>query len=275
LFYLLARVFLQPGDDVVQSEHGFLVYGIASKLCGAEVRIAKDAGLFVDVDAMLASVGAKTKIVWLANPNNPTGTSLPIAEVRRLHAGLRSDVLLVLDGAYAEYVQRNDYEAGLELVAEHDNVVMTRTFSKIHGLAALRVGWAYAPPTVVDALNRTRGPFNVPGPALAAAIAAIGDAGFVQRSIEHNGRELPRVRAALLDLGFDVPESDANFILVHFADVAERTAADAHLRARGLVVRAVEAYGLPRSLRITIGLESDNDRVIAALQEFAEGRASP
>lgn len=268
IFQLLGRAYLSPGDEIVQSQYAFLVYRLVAQAAGATVKSAPDRDLTVDVDAMLAAVTPKTKIVFLANPNNPTGTYLPFEEVRRLHAGLREDVLLVLDAAYAEYVRRNDYEAGVALVSEFDNVLMTRTFSKIHGLAALRLGWAYGPAHVIDVLNRVRGPFNVSAAAQKAGIAAIEDGAFVDAAIDHNTRELERVSAALEGLGYKVTPSVGNFLLAHFAP-GQAQAADAFLRSRGLIVRMVAGYGLPNALRITIGATAENDAFLAAITDFA------
>jgi histidinol-phosphate aminotransferase len=267
IFHLLGQAYLAPGDEIIQSEHGFLVYRIVAQTAGAIVKSAPDRNLTVDVDAMLALVTPKTKIVFLANPNNPTGTYLPFEEVRRLHAGLPDDVMFVIDAAYAEYVRRNDYEAGVSLVSEFDNVVMTRTFSKIHGLAALRLGWAYAPAAVCDVLNRIRTPFNVSTAAQMAGVAAIEDTGFVERTIAHNEAELERVTSALAALGIEVTPSVGNFVLAHFPGKAK--AVDAFLRSRGLIVRLVAAYGLPDALRITIGKTAENDALIAAMQDPA------
>src|SRR6201988_1359458 len=182
LLNLLARAYLADGDEAIHTTHGFLVYPIATLGTGARPVVAPETDYTADVDKMLACVTERTKIVFLANPNNPTGTYIPFDEVRRLHRGLPPQVLFVLDAAYAEYVRRNDYEAGIELVATSENVVMCRTFSKIHGLAALRLGWLSRPAPIVDALNRIRGPFNVSAPAIAAGIAAIEDSGHVERS---------------------------------------------------------------------------------------------
>jgi histidinol-phosphate aminotransferase len=272
LLSLLAHAYLSPADEGLYSEHGFLIYKIATLAAGATPVAAPEKDLTTDVDALLARVSPRTKVVFLANPNNPTGTYIPFDEVKRLHAGLRSDILLVLDAAYAEYVRRNDYEAGLALVATTDNVVMTRTFSKIHGLANLRLGWMMAPPHVVDAVNRIRGPFNVSGAAMAAGIAAIEDTAHVQASIAHNERWLAWLTQEVSRLGLVVTPSVANFILVHFPRVAGRTAkdADTFLSARGLVLRRVDGYGLPQSLRLTIGSEEANRAVIVALAQFLQ-----
>lgn len=274
IFQLLGRAFLAPGDEIVQSEYAFLVYRLVAQQSGAIVRTAKDRDYVADVDAMLAAVTPKTRIVFLANPNNPTGTYLPIEAVRRLHAGLPGNVMLVLDAAYAEYVHRNDYAAGVELAAEYDNVVMTRTFSKIHGLAAARVGWAYAPVAVIDALHKVRGPFNVAAPAQAAAAAAIADTDFATRSATENAAELDRVSAAIAALGLKVTPSVCNFVLAHFADACVAQAADAHLRAHGVIVRPLAAYGLPAALRFSIGLAAENDAMLAGLTGFMAQRAS-
>ena len=212
----------------------------------------------------------KTKIVFIANPNNPTGTCLSFDEVKRLHRGLPPDVLLVIDAAYADYVRRNDYEAGIELVATSENVVMCRTFSKIHGLAALRLGWMFASAHVVDAINRIRGPFNVTGPAIAAGVAAIEDVGHQERSREHNTRWLDWLTREIVKLGLKVTPSVANFLLIHFLDTKGHTAkdADAFLTARGLILRQTTAYKLPNALRMTVGTEEANRLVVAALKDF-------
>ncbi|MCK0197877.1 histidinol-phosphate transaminase [Ancylobacter sp. 6x-1] len=270
LITLLATAYAGPGDEVVYSQYGFLIYRIATLAAGATPVVAPEHDLRTDVDALLAAVTERTRIVYLANPNNPTGTYIPFDEVKRLHRGLPPHVLLVLDAAYAEYVRRNDYESGIELVATSPNVVMLRTFSKIHGLAALRVGWMYAPAEVADAINRIRGAFNVNAPGLAAAGAAIADTGHVERAIAHNEEWLPRLTRELTALGLTVTPSVTNFVLVHFPETPGRTApeADAFLSARGLILRRMDGYGLPGALRLTIGTEEANRLVVAALSEF-------
>jgi histidinol-phosphate aminotransferase len=266
IFFLLARAFLEPGDEIVVPEHSFSIYAIAAQQSGAIVRVAP-AGMTADVDEVLALVTPRTKIVFLANPNNPTGTYLSFAEVNRLHAGLPDDVLLVIDAAYAEYVRRNDYSSGLELAAETENVIMTRTFSKIYGMASARLGWGYGPPVVIDALNRTRGPFNISVPGMMAGVAAIEDQEFLEKSVAHNSIELPRVTAALEALGLDVTPSVCNFVLVHFRP-GQASEADAHLRKRGFILRGMRGYGLPDALRMSIGTTEQNDGALAALKEF-------
>ena len=276
LLALLATAYIGPGDEAIYSAHGFLVYRIAILAAGGVPVVAPERDLTTDVDAILARVSPRTRMVFLANPNNPTGTYLPFEEVKRLHAGLPSDVLLVLDAAYAEYVRRNDYAAGLELALTAENVVMTRTFSKVYGLAALRLGWLVAPPHVVDALERIRPPFNVNSAALAAGIAAIEDEAHVASSVAHNEEWLERMATALGALGLAVTPSVGNFLLVHFPDEAGRTAhdADALLTARGLVLRRMDGYGLPGALRLSIGTAEANERVIAALSDFMGGAST-
>lgn len=267
---LLANAYLGPGDEAIYSEYGFLMYRIATLAVGATPIIAPETNYQANVDAILERVTANTKLVFLANPNNPTGTYLPIQEVRRLHAGLPTNVVLVLDAAYAEYVHEDDYEAGIELVSSNQNVVMTRTFSKIFGLAALRIGWAYGPNHIMDSLNRIRGPFNVNAAAIAAGTAAIRDQDHIDRSVAYNDEWLPKISDALTGLGLKVTPSVGNFLLVHFSDTEGKTAADAdrYLSARGYVLRGVGGYGLPGALRMTIGNEEANLGVIAALGEF-------
>jgi len=267
---LIANAYLGKSDEAIYCEHGFLVYRINILAAGATPVIASEKDYQAQVDVILGLVTPRTKVVFLANPNNPTGTYLPIEEVRRLHAGLRSDILLVLDAAYAEYVHVDDYEAGIELVSSNHNVVMTRTFSKLYGLAALRIGWLYGPAHVIDALNRIRGPFNVNSAAIAAATAAIRDREHVARAIAHNDEWLVRTSGELRKLGLKVTPSIANFILIHFPEKAGKTAAEAEkfLTARGYVLRSVAGYGLPNALRMTIGSQEANLGVITSMAEF-------
>ena len=270
LLNLIADAYLCDGDEAIHTTHGFLVYPIATLGSGAKPIAAAEKNYTADVDAILAAVTERTKIVFLANPNNPTGTYVPFDEVKRLHGALPPHVLLVLDAAYAEYVRRNDYEAGIELVATCENVVMCRTFSKIYGLAALRLGWLYGPAHVVDAINRIRGPFNVNAAAIAAGIAAIQDAAHVEASRAHNEKWLGWLTAEIGKLGLEVTPSIANFVLIHFPDIKGRTAeeADAFLTQRGLILRRVSAYKLPNALRMSVGSEEANRLVVDALAEF-------
>ena len=270
LLNLLARAYLTDGDEGIYTKHGFVVYPIATMGTGAKAVAVPERDFTADVDAILKAVTPKTKIVFLANPNNPTGTYVPFNEVKRLQKSLPAHVLLVLDAAYAEYVQRNDYESGIELVATTDNVVMTRTFSKIYGLASLRLGWMYGPAHVVDAINRIRGPFNVNGPAIAAGIAAIRDTAHVEKSRAHNTRWLAWLTEEIGKLGLPVTPSAANFVLIHFPETKGRTAkeADAFLTKRGLILRQVGVYKLPNALRMSVGTEEANRLVMQALKEF-------
>jgi histidinol-phosphate aminotransferase len=270
LLNLIARAYLKDGDEAIYTTHGFLVYPIAIAGTGAKAIAASEKDFTANVDAILKAVTPKTKVVFLANPNNPTGTYVPFDEVKRLHKGLPAHVLLVLDAAYAEYVQRNDYESGIELVATTDNVVMTRTFSKIYGLAALRLGWLYGPAHIVDAINRIRGPFNVNAPAIAAGMAAIRDTAHVDRARAHNTHWLAWLMDEIGGLGLAVTPSAANFVLIHFPEIKGRTAkdADAFLTKRGLILRQVGAYKLPNALRMSVGTEEANRLVVQALREF-------
>jgi histidinol-phosphate aminotransferase len=274
LLHLLAAAYLRDGDEAIHTTHAFLIYPIAILGSGATPIVAPERNHTADVDAMLAALSERTKIVFLANPNNPTGTYVPFDEVKRLHRGLPPHVLLVLDAAYAEYVRRNDYEAGIELVATSENVVMCRTFSKIYGLAALRLGWLYGPAHVVDALNRIRGPFNVNSAAMAAGIAAINDTPHVEAARTHNEKWLAWLTSEIRKVGLEVTPSIANFVLIHFPQSKRHTAAeaDAFLTRRGLILRRVGAYKLPNALRMTVGSEEANQRVVAALREFMDGK---
>jgi histidinol-phosphate aminotransferase len=270
LIQLLAHGYLGPGDEAVHTEHGFLVYPIAIRANGAAPVVAEERNFTADVDQIVKALSPRTRMVFLANPNNPTGTYLPFEEVKRLHRALPSDCLLVLDAAYAEYVRRNDYEAGVALVCDHDNVVMTRTFSKAFGLAALRIGWAYCPVEVAAVLNRIRGPFNVSAPAIAAAVAALKDAAHLERATAHNDRWLPWLAQEIAALGYKVTPSAGNFLLVHFPGDQGRNAksADRYLSARGLILRRMEAYGIPGALRLSVGSEEANRAVVEALAAF-------
>jgi histidinol-phosphate aminotransferase len=268
LLQLLAHAYLSAGDEAIYSQYGFLVYPIAIASNSATAVVAPEHDHVADVGEILSRVTPRTKMVFLANPNNPTGTYLPFSAVKRLHQGLPSHVLLVLDAAYAEYVLANDYDSGIALVEQFNNVVMTRTFSKIYGLAALRLGWAYCPPAIADVLNRIRGPFNVSAPALAAGTAAMKDTPFIDKAVAHNSKWLEWLSVEIGKLGLQVTPSVGNFVLIHFNGAERAAAADAFLTARGLILRRVEAYGLPNALRLTVGSEEANRAVIVALAEF-------
>jgi histidinol-phosphate aminotransferase len=270
LLNLLAHTFLTHGDEAITTTHGFLVYPIATKASGGTVVVAPETNFTADVDTILKLVTPRTKLVWVANPNNPTGTYLPYDEIKRLRAGLPPHVLLVIDAAYADYVSRNDYAMGIELVSTTENTVVTHTFSKIHGLAALRVGWMFACAHIIDAVNRIRGPFNVSTPAMLAAIAAIEDTAHVQMSKAHNEKWRNWLTEEISKLGLKVTPSVANFVLIHFPLEKGRTSADADafLTRRGLVLRALNNYGLPHALRMTVGTEEANRLVVDGLRDF-------
>ncbi|ABC24059.1 histidinol-phosphate transaminase [Rhodospirillum rubrum] len=272
LIGLLCRAYAGPGDSIVQSAYGFLMYGIYARGVGAEPILAPESDLTADIDAMLAAVRDTTKLVFLANPNNPTGTCLPTSEVVRLREGLRDDIILVVDAAYAEYVERNDYDAGARLVDSHPNTVMLRTFSKI-GLGGLRLGWSYGPAHIIDVLNRVRGPFNICGQALVAGEAALADPAFTDLSRAHNSLWREWTRAKLQAMGIRVGESSGNFVLATFDAEGPFTAlaADAALRQQGIICRRVAGYGLPNCLRITIGRDDEMQAVVEALGAFMAG----
>ena len=270
LINLLIHAYAGPGDEVLYSAHGFLMYPIGALSAGATPVKAAEPDYVASVDALLAAVTPRTRMVFLANPNNPTGTYVTADEVRRLRAGLPAEVMLVLDSAYAEYVVRNDYSAGIDMVDAGENVVMTRTFSKIYGLAALRLGWAYCPQAVADVLNRVRGPFNVTLPAQAAGIAALRDVAHTDAARSHNDIWLPWLTAELERLGLKTLPSVGNFVSVRFPADGPKNAREAlaFLKGRGILPRAIAAYGMGDFLRFTIGLEEENRAVAEALAAF-------
>lgn len=273
LFHLIAQAYLGPGDEAIVTEHGFLVYKIVILAAGATPVTAPETDFRTDVDAILERVTPKTRIVFIANPNNPTGTYISFDEVRRLRRELPKTVLLVLDGAYAEYVNRNDYEAGIELVSTTPNTLMTRTFSKVHGLASARVGWVYCPADIAAVLNRIRGPFNVPGPSMAAAIASLEDRAQIERAKAHNDQWLDWLATEIRGLGIEVTDSAANFLLIRFTGEHGVTAekADEFLQSRRIILRHLSSYGIPEGLRLTVGLESENQAVVDALRDLMIG----
>lgn len=270
LIALLIRSYAGPGDEVIYSRHGFLMYPIGAKSVGATPVAAPEKALTADVDAILAQVTEHTKLVFIANPNNPTGTYLSSREMARLHAGLPAHVVLAIDAAYAEFVNRNDYEPGVALVEKAENVVMLRTFSKIYALAGLRLGWCYGPPAIIDVLNRVRGPFNVNAAASAAGVAAVEDTESVARARAHNDRWQPWLSEKIAALGLELTPSVGNFVLPRFPDDPRHNAdaAFAFLQSRGIITRKMGGYGLPQCLRITIGTGEEMEAVAAALAEF-------
>jgi histidinol-phosphate aminotransferase len=274
LITLLLRSYAGPGDEVLYSRHGFLMYPINAQTVGATPVAAPERALTTDVNALLERVTERTRIVFVANPNNPTGTYLGAGEMARLHAGLPPSVVLAIDAAYAEFVNRNDYEAGAALVDRADNVVMLRTFSKVYALAGLRLGWAYCPPAIADILNRMRSPFNVNVPALAAGVAAVKDVESLVRAQAHNQRWLAWFSERLAALGLPLTPSVANFVLARFPNDPRKNAdaAFAFLLSRGILTRKMGAYGLPQYLRITIGTGEEMERVAATLGEILTAR---
>ncbi|RAK64261.1 pyridoxal phosphate-dependent aminotransferase [Phenylobacterium kunshanense] len=274
VFALLNQTFLEPGDNIVQGEYAFAAFAIGAHACQAEVKIAREPDYRIDVDEILKVVDGRTRLVFLANPGNPTGTWIPFSEVERLHAALPPSVVLVLDGAYSEFALDPTFSDGLDLARTASNVVVTHTFSKLHGLAALRVGWGYAPAEIVAAVDRIRLPFNTSIPAQLAAVAGLKDLEFQKASIDHIEQWRPWLTQQLGGLGLDVVGPSAtNFVLVGFPKTPGKTAADADafLSARGLLTRRVLNYGLPDHLRITFGLEAHNRALVDALAEFMKG----
>ena len=277
LLHLLANAYLRPGDEVIFGAHAFLVYKIATLANSAKPVIVPEkhgnSGITLDVEAMLAAVTPRTRMVFLANPNNPTGTCLSREEMARLHAGLPESVLLVIDAAYAEYVGAKDYEAGLEMAARFANVAMTRTFSKLYGLAGLRIGWMFASAAVCDAINRIRGPFNTSLMQQLVGIAALKDREHFWAAVKHNDRWLPWVTAEIRKSGLRVDDSMANFVLIHFPPEGEKIAAkaDDFLCRNGIILRGVANYGLPDALRMTVGSEEQNRLAVSLLQKFMTG----
>lgn len=272
LLLLLAHGFLEAGDDFIFSAHGFLLYELAGRSAGATPISVPERDLTIDVDALSAAVTDKTKMVFIANPNNPTGTILSKEELVRLHSNLRPDIVLVIDEAYREYVDEDIEQCDFAWAGQYENIVITRTFSKAYGLAALRLGWCYAPPKIADVLNHLRGPFNVSVPALLAGLAAVQDVAHIEASRNHNRQWREWLCQQLGALDMHVRPSYANFILLEFADAKTAAAADDFLAARGIIARGLVAYGLPHALRLTIGTEAANRAAIDALAAFRESQ---
>jgi histidinol-phosphate aminotransferase len=268
LISFLCLAYAGSGSEVIYTEHGFLMYKIYSLTVGATPVSVPETNLKTSVDNILRAVTAKTKIVFVANPNNPTGSYISGGEIKRLRQGLRDDILLVLDGAYAEYVEKDDYTAGVDIVDLGENTVMLRTFSKIYGLAALRIGWAYCPASVADVLNRTRGPFNVSSIAISVATQAVRDVEFTKKTKEFNNTQLTKLADGLKNIGLESVPSVGNFLLVDFTSAEKASKAFDYLMDNGIIVRPVANYGLHKYLRITVGLEDENEAVIQTLSRF-------
>lgn len=265
----LCQAYAGPGDEVVHTEHGFALYKICALAAGATPVEVPEHERVTDVDAILAGCTEHTKLVFIANPNNPTGTMIGLAEIERLAENLPPQTILVLDGAYAEFVE--GYDGGAALVRTRENVVMTRTFSKIYGLGGLRIGWGYAPKPIIDVLNRIRGPFNLSGAALSAAEVAVRDTAYVDKCRAENARLRGWLAEALAEHGVPSDTSMANFVLARFANEAEAEACNAYLQSQGLIVRQVGSYNLPNALRITVGDEASCRRVAHAVGQFKAG----
>tara|TARA_R110002049_G_scaffold29972_3_gene102064 strand:+ start:12012 stop:13109 length:1098 start_codon:yes stop_codon:yes gene_type:complete len=265
----LCQAYAGPGTEVIHTEHGFAMYRISALAAGATPVEVAERERVTDVDAILAACTDATRLVFIANPNNPTGTMIGLAEIARLADKLPKQALLVLDGAYAEFV--DGYDGGAALVDSRENVVMTRTFSKLYGLGGLRVGWGYGPAQVIDVLNRVRGPFNLSQAGLNAAEAAIRDRAYAEHCRAENARWRVWLSDALAEIGVPSDVSCANFVLARFANQAEAEACDDYLKTQGLIVRRVAGYNLPQCLRITVGDESACRRVVHAIRQFKGG----
>jgi histidinol-phosphate aminotransferase len=270
ILHLIANAYLRPNDEVLFGAHAFNLYKIASLANSAVPIEIPEPELKMELDRVIERVSARTRMVYVANPNNPTGSYVSASDMRRLKAALPNDALLVIDAAYAEYVKRNDYEAGIELVSTSDNVIMTRTFSKIYGLAGIRIGWAYCPKGVAEVLNRVRAPFNVNIAAQRAAAVALEDNDFVERARNHNETWRTWLIEQIRAMGLRVDDSVANFVLIHFTQAPGRSAADADrfLMQRGVILRGCGSYGLPQCLRLTVGNEEANKAAVEALRAF-------
>jgi histidinol-phosphate aminotransferase len=262
----LCQAYAGAGDEIVHTEHGFAMYRISALAAGATPIEVAERDRVTDVDAILAGCTDRTKLVFIANPNNPTGTMIAEADVARLAAGMPPQALLVLDGAYAEFV--DGFDGGAAIINARDNVVMTRTFSKLYGLGGLRVGWGYGPAHVIDVLNRVRGPFNVSTAGLAAAEVSIRDTEYAANCRTQNAKWRSWLSSALAELGVPSDTSCTNFVLARLADQAEAEACDTYLQSQGVIVRKVAGYNLPNALRITVGDEAACRRVVAAVAEF-------
>jgi histidinol-phosphate aminotransferase len=270
LLHLINQVYLEPGDNIIQGQYGFGAYAIGARACGAEVRFAPEPNLRLDVDEILKRVDDRTRLIFVTNPANPTGTFLSLDELARLHAGIAPSIMLVIDAAYAEFATDLAFDDGLSLARDAVNVIVTHTFSKIYGLAALRIGWAYAPAEAADAIDRIRPPFNTSIAAQAAAIAALADDAFRARSLALVEQWRAWLTQQLGGLGLEVTSSSANYVLVRLPTTPGKTAteAEAFLAAHGYLVRGVAGYGLPEHIRVTIGLEEHNRAVVDLLARF-------
>jgi histidinol-phosphate aminotransferase len=264
----VTQAFSGPGDEIIHTEHGFSLYPILARMAGATPVCVAERDRVVDIDAILAAVTERTRIVLLTNPGNPTGTMIPVETIQRLAGAIPADVVLVLDGAYTEYA--DGYDGGVDVVDAHPNVIMTRTFSKIYGLGGLRIGWGYADRALIDVMNRIRQPFNLSGVQLAAGIAAAQDDAWIRDCATLNAQQRGRLAGSLRQLGVACDDSHTNFVLARFTDADEAAAADAALQAEGIIVRRVGGYGFPEGLRITVGDAAQTGRVIETLTRWRQ-----
>ena len=270
LIGLLARSFISHGDEMLLSENHFVMCPIYGRSQGAEIVFAPESDYMMNVDAMLDRVNEKTRMVVVANPNNPTGTYLPRKEIERLHAALPEEILLLVDEAYGEYVTAKDYASALDMVEEYSNVVVTRTFSKIYGLAGLRIGWAYCPTVVLNSMQRIRTPFNANSIAMAAAAAAVRDTAHLAMVREHTAKWQKRIHKRVNELGILSPPSVTNFYLLDFRNKPDKSGADAvdFLESRGIIPRPAGSNSSSDFLRITVGLDEENEAALDALAEY-------
>ena len=272
LISFLTQAFAGEGDEVIFTEYGFLMYKVCTLSAGATPVVVAEKDRHTDVDAILAAVTENTKLVFIANPNNPTSTFIELSEIERLVAGLPEHIVLVLDGAYAEFV--DGYDGGASLSDTYPNIVMTRTFSKVYGMGGARLGWGYSSKPMIEILSRVRGPFNVNSGALAAGVAAAKDIEYFELCIKRNAKARDRLAKGLADIGLQSEPSFTNFVLVDFGSETDADAADKLLQHNGILIRAVKGYGLPSCLRITVGKMVDCDRIVSILTEFQKGRAT-
>ncbi|MBM7066077.1 histidinol-phosphate transaminase [Actibacterium sp. 188UL27-1] len=265
----VTQAFAGPGDEIIHTEHGFSLYPVLIHMAGATAVKVAERERQVDIDAIIAAVTPRTRVILVTNPGNPTGTMVPVSKLERLVDAVRDDIVIVLDGAYTEYA--DGYDGGTALAGSRPNVLMTRTFSKIYGLGGLRIGWGYADREMIDVMTRIRQPFNLSVLQLSAAEAAIRDRVWVENCAALNSAQRARLTGALRQLGWACDEAHGNFVLARLADEAEATAVDAALQADGILVRRVGGYGFPEGLRITVGDEDQTGRVITALTRWREG----
>lgn len=268
---LICSAFANNESEVLYNEHGFLMYSIYAKIAGATPKTAKEENFTISIDNILKAVNEKTKIVFIANPNNPTSTYVPKEQIKRLRQNLRDDILLVIDAAYAEFVVKDDYDCGFDIVDEFENTIVLRTFSKIYALGGIRLGWCYADEKIIDILNRVRSPFNVSSAAQEAGVGAINDDEFIKKSIEHNQKWLKKLKQEIPKLGFEILDSVCNFVLITFNDEKKSSdKADEFLRKNGIIARKVNAYGLEKSLRVTIGTDEEMEFFLEKLTQFSK-----